>query len=222
MTGAVLRPSLVIFDCDGVLVDSEPIANALLAEALGELGLTLSVAETCRSFVGLSWPDCLRKIERLTGRPVPDGWEAGLRARELEAFRDGLRPVPGVRGVIQLLQAQAVAFCVASSGDVEKMRLTLGVTDLLPELEHVLFSVRMVTRGKPHPDLFLYAARKMGEAPERCAVIEDSVPGVVAGKAAGMRVLAYAGDPYSNREALRAAGGEVFTRMGQLPPLLGF
>lgn len=221
MTGPRVPPGLVIFDCDGVLVDSEPISNALLAEALGQLGLTLSMAETSRIFVGLSWPDCIRKIELLTGRPVPGGWEADLRARELEVFRHRLRPVSGVRRVIHRLQVKNVPFCVASSGGIDKMRLTLGVTDLLPEFEHVLFSAQMVARGKPHPDLFLHAAREMGETPDRCTVIEDSAHGVTAGRAAGMRVLAYAADPDCDRDALRAAGGEVFMHMHEVPPLLG-
>lgn len=213
---------LVIFDCDGVLVDTEPLSNAMLAEALEPLGLSLSISETRRAFVGLSWADVVTKIETMTGAPVPEGWLENVMAREHEAFRRELRPVPGVRGVLEMLVRQERAFCVASSGSVEKMRLTLGVTGLLPLLEGVLFSAHMVERGKPHPDLFLHAADGMGHGPETCAVIEDSVPGVTGALAAGMRVFAYAGDPETDDEALSAAGGEVFTSMGELPGLLGF
>ena len=211
---------LVIFDCDGVLVDSEPLANALLAEALEDVGLSLSVAETRRHFVGLSWPDAVARIERMTGRPLPDGWLDALTAREHEAYARELQPVPGVRDVLERLRAAGRPYCVASSGSVDKMRATLGATGLLPFMEGVLFSAHMVARGKPCPDLFLHAARRMDQAPRRCTVIEDSVPGVSGAVSAGMRVLAYGGDPDADHEALRAAGGEVFTSMAQVPALI--
>ncbi len=215
------RPGLVIFDCDGVLVDTEPLSNGLLSEALESLGLFLTVRETRRTFVGLSLLDVIAKIEDMTGLPVPPGWLGELRAREHAAYRRDLEPVPGVRGVLEELVRRARPYCVASSGSVGKMRFTLGATGLLPLVEDVLFSAHMVARGKPFPDLFLHAAAGMGHAPETCAVVEDSVPGVTAALAAGMRVFAYAGDPETDDEALYRAGGEVFTSMAALPRLLG-
>lgn len=215
------RSALVIFDCDGVLVDTEKLSNTLLAGALEPLGLRLSVAETRRAFVGLSWPDVLLHIESMTGRPLPEGWLADLAAREREAYARELRPVPGVRGLLERLSRAGRPCCVASSGSVEKMRLTLGATGLLPLVADVLFSAQMVARGKPFPDLFLHAAARMGHAPEQCTVIEDSVPGVTGAVAAGMRVLAYAGDPETDARALGAAGGELFTSMADVPTLLG-
>ncbi|MFP3943862.1 MAG: HAD family hydrolase [Alphaproteobacteria bacterium] len=216
-----MPPALVIFDCDGVLVDTEPVSNAMLAEALVPLGLSLSVSETRRAFVGLSWPDVAAEIETMTGAPLPEGWLEQVIEREHEAFRRELNPVPGVRGVLEMLAEEGRPCCVASSGSIEKMHLTLGTTGLLPLVHDVLFSAHMVERGKPYPDLFLHAAGGMGHAPETCTVIEDSVPGVTAAAAAGMRALAYAGDPETDGDALRAAGGEVFASMAELPGLLG-
>lgn len=214
------RSTLVIFDCDGVLVDTEPLSNALLAEALEDLGLSLTVPETRHAFIGLSWPDVVARIEAMTGRPVPEAWLDELRARELEVYRRELQPVPGARRLLLRLEAAGRPFCVASSGSVEKMRVTLGATGLLPLVEGVLFSAHMVAHGKPSPDLFLHAAAKMGHAPEFCTVIEDSVPGVTAAVSAGMRALAYAGDPDADHDELRAAGGEVFTSMAEVPGLI--
>jgi HAD superfamily hydrolase (TIGR01509 family) len=216
-----LRGGLVIFDCDGVLVDTEPLSNAMLAEALTSLGITLTVKETRRAFTGLSWPDAVSEIETLTGGPLPAGWLDDLMAREHAAYRRSLESVPGVRAVLELLRNEGRPYCVASSGSIGKMHVTLGATGLLPFVEEVLFSAHMVERGKPFPDLFLHAADRMGHTPEACIVVEDSVPGVTGAVAAGMRVLAYAGDPETDHDALRAAGGEVFASMDELPGLIG-
>jgi len=207
------RFDLVIFDCDGVLVDSEPLANQALSEGLADLGLSMSVAETRRAFLGLSWRDCVAKIETLTGRRVPEDFTDRMTARDKELFEAHLQPVPGVRAVVEALQERGMPFCVASSGAVEKIRMTLGLTRLLPFFEGKIFSAKMVANGKPAPDVFLLAAQTMGAAPQRCLVIEDSPNGVRGAVAAGMTVLGYAGDPETDAQELERLGARAITRM---------
>ena len=214
-------PSLIIFDCDGVLVDSERIADESMRLSLQELGLEMSPKEIRTEFMGLSWPDCIIKIEKMSGAKLPDGWLERTQVRDKEWFLDRLEPVPGITQVVEHLHALPHPFCVASSGDVEKMHVTLGITKLLPYFEDVMFSATMVDRGKPHPDLFLYAAEQMGHAPQDCVVIEDSIYGVQGARAAGMRVLAYAGDPHADSDGLSAAGGDVFHDMEEVLDLIG-
>ncbi len=216
-----MLPELVIFDCDGVLVDSEPVANSILAGAITRLGFPMSVADTRAAFVGLSMGQILVNIPELTGRPVPEDWRENVQAETYAAFRESLRAVPGAGDVVARIQAAKIPLCVASSGSLDKMELTLGLTGLRRYFGDRLFSSTMVARGKPHPDLFLHAAAQMGVAPNRAVVIEDSVPGVAGARAAGMRVFAYAGDPESDAARLRAEGGQVFTAMADLPQLLG-
>jgi len=147
---------LVIFDCDGVLVDSEPIANRVFAEALNAIGLEIGYEEVCRRFVGLTMEHCVRDVEAMLGRPVPPGFVDRLQQRTFQAFRDdGLRAVEGVADVVDSL---TMPTCVASSGELEKMRFTLGLTGLLGRFDGRLFSAQQVKRGKPFPDLFLHAA----------------------------------------------------------------
>lgn len=213
-------PGLVIFDCDGVLVDSEPIANHVLAAAVMRLGLPMNVTDTRAAFVGLSMRQIMKNISGLTGQPVPDAWRQTLQDETYAAFRRSLRAVPGVQEVLAHIQAANIALCVASSGSPDKMELTLGLTGLRAYFGDNLFSSTMVARGKPHPDLFLHAAAQMGVSVDRAVVIEDSVPGVMGARAAGMQVFAYAGDPESNAAKLRAEGGEIFTGMADLPRLL--
>lgn len=215
-------PSLVIFDCDGVLVDSEPAANRLLVRVLAEDGFDVSYEECRRLFVGRTLEAVRGHVEEAIGRPLGDHWPAYIRDETLKAFAEGLSPVEGIESVLLKLAARNRPYCVASSGKFEKMRYTLGATGLLPLVENVLFSAEQVGRGKPAPDLFLYAAREMGHAPETCVVIEDSVPGVQAAVAAGMPVLGYAGDPHTDAAALKREGAHVFHDMSALSGLLGF
>ncbi len=214
------RPGLVIFDCDGVLVDTEPLSNASLVEGLAELGIETTVEDTRKRYLGLSWPSVLADIEDRLGTPVPEGWLDRRRARDFELYSRFLKAIPGVDYVIARVRRAGLPYCVASSGSIDKMRFTLEHTGLLPNFEGVLFSSSMVPRGKPHPDLFLHAAARMGIAASETAVIEDSVNGVTAARAAGMRVLAFARDPLSDRAGLEGAGGELFTDMEQVPSLL--
>jgi len=212
----------VIFDCDGVLVDTELLANRCFAAALNRIGLPWSVEDTMRRLVGRSMKSCVAIIESETGRPLPADFLSRLQIDTFASFRTApVQPVAGIIGVLDWLEEKRIAYCVASSGEIEKMRLTLGLTGLLPRFEGRLFSASMVARGKPFPDLFLHAARGIGIEPENCTVIEDAVPGVEAGVAAGMRVFAYAGAAHADRAALVAAGGVAFDTMDDLPRLLG-
>ncbi|MFZ2101400.1 MAG: HAD family phosphatase [Oricola sp.] len=215
-------PELVIFDCDGVLVDTESLANQRLAEILGDHGLAITMEESRKRFMGRTMKSVrdivLEENGIDLGADFPERWLAELPS----IFAGGVEAIPYVRDAILYLRAAGTPYCVASSAKVEKMHLTLGASGLLPLVEDVLFSAWMVERGKPAPDLFLHAARTMGHAPAVCTVIEDSVAGVVAGRAAGMRVLGYAADPLTDTQVLAEAGAVVFDDMRALPALLGF
>ncbi len=216
MTAEIADPfELVIFDCDGVLVDSEPVANVVFAEMLNELGLKVTIEDMYRDFMGHSVPNCIQIIEDRLGGPLPPDFMGKLNRRIRAALNLGLRPIDGIAGALDRI---SVPYCVASSGDHEKMRLTLGLTGLLERFDGRLFSVTEVARGKPHPDVFLYAAERMGASPARTAVVEDTQIGVQAGVAAGMTVFGYAG--LSDPEKLSDAGAIVFNSMKLLPELL--
>ena len=219
MTGAV--PRLVIFDCDGVLVDSEPIAAAVMAAAVSELGLPMTAADCLCRFTGIAMATVIAAIEADLGRPVPADFAARVRERDFEAFRRSLKPIAGVAAAVSALP---VPKCVASSGAPEKIRFTLGLTHLLPLFEPHLFSAQMVRHGKPAPDLFLFAARTMGVAADACVVVEDSQAGIRAARAAGMRALGFIGGGHcgpDHARLLHAAGAHVvFRQMTELSDLL--
>ena len=215
-------PSLVIFDCDGVLVDTETAANQLLVKVLAEDGFHVTYEECRRLFVGKTLEAVMAHVEAAIGRPLGSRWPGYIRDETLLAFAQGVEAVAGVHEVLEKLTVLKVPFCVASSGKFEKMRFTLGSSGLLPFVEDVLFSAEQVGRGKPAPDLFLFAAKSMGFAPASCVVIEDSIPGVQAAVAAGMPVLGYAGDPHTDADGLKAEGAHVFHDMSDLMGLLGF
>ena len=211
---------LVIFDCDGVLVDSEPLANTCFARALQREGLDWNVEDTMRRLMGRSMKSCVEIVEGELGRALPADFVDRLQADTMQAFRDApLRAVPGVVEAIDAIEAAGIATCVASSGGLDKMGVTLGITGLWSRFDGRIFSSTQVPRGKPFPDLFLHAAIEMNEQPFDSVVVEDSLPGIQAARAAGMRALAYVGAPYSDAEALRAAGGRTFESMSSLPML---
>ena len=212
---------LAIFDCDGVLVDSEPIANASFSAAVRAQGLDWSIEETMRRLLGRSLKSCVEIVEAELGRTLPADFLEKMQAVTYRNFREApLQPIDGVEEAVLALQAAGVETCVASSGAPEKMRFTLGLTGLWDLFGGRIFSSSQVPRGKPFPDLFLHAALSLDVQPFDCIVIEDSVAGVQAGRAAGMRVLAYAGAPYADRVGLAAAGGELFDAMKLLPGLV--
>jgi HAD superfamily hydrolase (TIGR01509 family) len=207
---------LVILDCDGVLVDSEPISNRILAEQLTALGVPTTPEESIDRYMGGSLAAVLADVERRLGRPAPDTLIPGYRAACYAAFESELEAVPGIEAALDALGD--LPTCVASSGEHEKIRRTLGRIGLLPRFEGRIFSATEVPRGKPAPDLFAHAAARMGVEPGRCVVVEDSPVGVAAGVAAGMAVLGYAGRTPAGR--LARDGVRVFTAMEQLPGLL--
>jgi HAD superfamily hydrolase (TIGR01509 family) len=186
-------PELVIFDCDGVLVDSERIAVKVDVEVLAELGWELTEDEVIERFVGRSDDDVTLTIEAHLGRRLEANWADQFEPRYRQALDAELTVVDGIIGVLDAVDAAGVQSCVASNGSHPKIRHSLGLTGLRDRFGGHLFSVDDVHRGKPSPDLFLHAARTMGVAPARCAVVEDSRSGVEAARAAGMRGFGYGG-----------------------------
>lgn len=213
-------PELVIFDCDGVLVDSERIAIRVDVEVMAELGWSLTEDEIVERFVGRSQEYLYAELERHATRPLPDGWREAFDQRYLDAIDTELKPVEGVVDVLDTLEPLGVPTCVASSGSHDKMRRTLGRTGLYDRFAGRIFSADEVANGKPAPDLFLYAAERLGVAPAACAVVEDSAYGVQAARAAGMRAFGYAGG-VTPRDRLVGPRTVVFDDMGVLPRLLG-
>ena len=214
---------LVIFDLDGVLVDSEPISCRVTAAALHDLGIWLSPSEVCDRFLGLSTAAMLEEVAAEHRRcRLPAGFPETLRGRILQAFEHALAPVAGVPAVLDALPIER---CVASSSHPERIRRSLELAGLLERLAPHLFSASMVSEGKPAPDLFLLAAARMAAEPARCLVIEDSAAGIRAGKAAGMTVFGFTGGshvrPETHAPRLRAAGADaIFAKMTALPGLI--
>ena len=213
--------TLLIFDCDGVLVDSEVIAHDTLRELMAVLGHPMAIDETIREFAGRSLTDTIATAERLLGRPIPTdvGHEFGQRL--LDRFRRHLKPIPGVRDAILALPYRR---CVASSSSPERLHLSLAVTGLAPLFGESVFSAVQVPNGKPAPDLYLLAARTLGEAPESCIVIEDTMRGVMSARAAGMRVIGFSGAAHATLdlpEQLQHAGAALVLRsMHELPAVV--
>jgi HAD superfamily hydrolase (TIGR01509 family) len=207
---------LVIFDCDGVLVDSERISNQIFADMLNELGVPATLDYMFDHFFGHSMRHCMGLVATLLGRLPPADFADRYRERLKLAFVAELKAVDGIEAALNRIN---LPFCVASSGDHDKMRTTLGITGLLPRFDGKLFSVTEVSNGKPWPDIFLHAAKVHGVLPSACVVVEDSPTGVTAAVAAGMTVLGYAGLTPAVR--LRSAGAHrTFSRMGELPSLV--
>ncbi|HEY6621045.1 MAG TPA: HAD family phosphatase [Steroidobacteraceae bacterium] len=207
---------LVIFDCDGVLVDSELITNRIFARMLNELGIAISLEDMFERFIGRSMPQCLEIITKLLGRPVPQRFVEEYQSRSAAALKAELKAVPDIETV---LAAMRIPFCVASSGTQEKMQITLGVTGLLPQFRGKMYSVTEVAKSKPFPDVFLHAARQQGVMPADCAVIEDTPTGVRAGVAAGMTVFGYCAVTPKQR-LVEAGAHHTFERMRDLSGLL--
>lgn len=209
---------LAIFDCDGVLVDSERLAHESLVAALGELGIDLDIDRAIGLFMGNSLKQSVAIIEDLLGEPLPETFFPEWRERLYAHFRAApVRPVPGV---VDVLDALEMPVCVVSNGPVRKMQTTLGVTGLLSRFEGRMYSSESGLPGKPAPDLFLAAARDFGVDPKQAFVVEDSVKGVTAAVAAGMRVFGYAAADYVEESELAALGASVFSDMRQLPELI--
>ena len=207
------RP-LIVFDCDGVLVDSERLLQGIDIDMITALGWPITVAEIHEQHLGRTAADFAANVERHIGRPVPDGFLRQRSDRFLAALEDELEPVPGVIAVLDRLDRLGYVSCVASSGSHEKMRSTLGRTGLYQRFEGRIFSAADVSHGKPAPELFLHAAAQSGFAAEQCIVVEDSPAGVEAARRAGMHSIGYAAD--TPRTLLRAAD-IVIDVMTELP-----
>jgi HAD superfamily hydrolase (TIGR01509 family) len=218
----MVAPGLVIFDCDGVLIDSEGLACRVDAECLAENGIVLTVEEIAERYIGISMPDMLADIAARIGRPLPANLAETMRRRVHAAFEAELAAIEGVADVLANL---AVPVCVASGSEPARLAHSLGLVGLWHRFAPNVFSATQVRRGKPAPDLFLFAADRMAVAPADCVVIEDSPFGVQAAVAAGMRPLGFIGASHcgpAHAARLREAGAEtVFARMEELPLLLG-
>lgn len=213
---------LVIFDCDGVLVDSEPISIAVLLEIIGAAGVEISEAQAYQRFLGRSMASIAGVLDKEFGLSITATHLDAIRTRLYEKFRNELKAVPGVADAIDRL---VLPFCVASSSQPERIRLSLEITGLLDRFEPRIYSSTMVDQGKPAPDLFLHAAREMGARPSDCIVIEDSSAGIEAARRAGMGVFAFTGGLHGapgNLERKAAALGPdvIFNDMRALPDLV--
>ena len=207
---------LIIFDCDGVLVDSEVISIAVDEIVLADLGWRIGRDEIIARFVGRSHHHFLTVVEEHIGYKLPDDWEDSYQHLYRQAMLRDLRPVAGIIDALNLVTAPS---CVASNGSHEKMQFTLGLTGLLTRFEGRIFSASEVLLGKPAPDLFLHASSTLGYGPSDCVVVEDSVAGVQAALAADMNVIAYAGG-VTPREQLEVFGVSVIDHMSELPQCL--
>ena len=208
-------PDLVIFDCDGVLVDSEPISNRVLADLLTEIGLPTTLEQSLKLFLGKSWKDNFLIIQERLGRSPPQKLYEIYTERMYQAFEAELKPISGIESSLDQISLKT---CVASSGPHMKIRKTLEITGLLPRFENHIFSADDVEKGKPAPDLFLYACEKMGSKSYSSVVVEDALPGVRSAVSAGMTVLAYT--PYGDVNNFKKHGAITFEDMIELPNIL--
>ncbi|MGB5420466.1 HAD family hydrolase [Algibacter sp.] len=204
----------IIFDCDGVLVDSETIGGGVLVDMANSLGANLKFENTNKLFKGKSLEDCMGIISKEVSKPLPSSFELEYREKSFKAFKEGIQPINGIAEVLKKLK---VPFCVASSGPESKIRLNLELTGLLPFFDSNIFSCYTIQKWKPEPDVFLWASETMGFKPNECLVIEDSISGVRAANAGGFDVFGYAEHDYNNE--LRFEATKTFNHMEEL---LGF
>lgn len=205
----------IIFDCDGVLVDSEPIGNQVLVDMANSYGADIDLDYAFKHFKGGSIYTCRDKIQALVNQPLSQDFIAEYRRRSYSAFKEQIQPVEGVKEVIESL---SIPFCVASSGPTEKIRLNLELTGLLPYFEDNIFSCYTIEKWKPEPDVFIWAAKTMGFKPEDCVVIEDSLTGIQAAKAGGFDVFGFTAHDYNNE--LEAEATTTFNSMEKLLELI--
>lgn len=216
---------LIIFDCDGVLVDSEPIALAVLQEMLEAEGLELPLDEVADRFLGRSLSVVTSVLDHEFSLQLGDDFYKRMRKRLFERFEANLVSVSGIEGTLDALSAAGFSFCVASSSLPDRIEKSLSITRLIDRFSPRIFSASMVPRGKPAPDLFFYAAAALGFSPERCLVVEDSPAGIEAARAAGMHVFAFTGGSHTSGEgymnAMRALEPDArFDAMGELLQLV--
>lgn len=205
----------IIFDCDGVLVDTEKIGNGILLEMASEHGFEMKIEDAYRDFNGRNLKECFQHIETAIDKKLPDNFESEYRERSFEAFKTQVRPMEGVVDFIENLN---IPYCVASSGPVEKIRLNLEVSGLLEKFEGKIFSSYEIKSWKPDPGIFLFAAKEMGFEVEDCIVIEDSKAGVKAGVSGGFKVYGFA-NGFNNAD-LAEEGAILFKTYEELEELL--
>ena len=208
---------LLIFDCDGVLVDSEGIANRVFAEQVVGLGISMTTEEAAKRFTGIKMSKSIDYVEELLGHPVPVEFLTDYRRRSFEAFRQELQPIKGIEELIKKLDKP---FCVASNGPRNKVELNLSITNLLPYFEENIFTAYEIGKWKPDPEFYLSVANQMGCSPEECIVVEDSKFGVKAGHVAGMKVMGYTAGNDGIKKELLAEGAIPFDSMNLLHELL--
>jgi len=211
----MLKYKCIIFDCDGVLVDSEPIANTVLVEMANDFGANIDLKYAMAQFKGGSMQSCVDKISGLVKEPLPDYFIETYRKRSFEAFKNEVKPVEGVKNVLDNLD---IPFCVASSGPVEKIRFNLELTGLLPYFENRIFSCYTINKWKPNPAVFLWAADIMGFKPKDCLIIEDSLTGIKAAKNGGFDVYGFTAQDYNNE--LENLATRTFNDMNDLLRML--
>lgn len=214
---------LIIFDCDGVLVDSEPLAMRVLIAAIAAQGIAIPPVDAFRNYLGRSLASISASLHETHGMPLSDAALASMRSDLYALYRKELRASPGL---VKALQTITIPVCVASSSQLERIRLSLDLTGLTAFFEPNIFSASMVSNGKPAPDLFIYTAGRMNTSPRNCLVIEDSPAGITAAKAAGMHVFAYTGGshiaPSGLRKTIQSLGADrTFDDMQTLPDLIG-
>ena len=205
----------IIFDCDGVLIDSESIAIGVLVDMANYLGANMNVEESLISLKGKTFNRCMEFISKRINKPLPINFETDYRINTFEAFREKIQPIKGIQDVIENL---TIPFCVASSGPENKIRLNLEITGLLPFFESNIFSCYAIQKWKPEPDIFLWAAETMGFKPNECLVIEDSISGIRAAKTGGFDVYGYTEHDYNNE--LQSEANTTFDSMDKLLGML--
>jgi len=205
----------IIFDCDGVLVDTEKIGNGILLEMAHEYGFKMELEDAYRNFNGRNLKDCFKHIEEAIEQKLPETFETEYREKSFEAFKTQVKPMEGVVAFIDQLK---IPYCVASSGPMDKIRLNLEVAGLLEKFEGKMFSSYQINSWKPEPGIFLHAAKEMGFEVKDCIVLEDSKAGVKAGISGGFKVYGFANG--FNNEDLKEEGAELFSSYEELKELL--
>lgn len=206
----------IIFDCDGVLVDTEKIGNEILLSMAAEHGFEMKIEDAYRNFNGRNLKDCFRHIEEAIAKKLPESFENEYREKSFNAFKTQVQPM---EGVIDFIDSLEIPYCVASSGPVEKIRLNLETAGLLDKFENKIFSSYQIKSWKPDPGIFLHAAKEMGFSVQDCIVVEDSKAGVIAGKSGGFAVYGLANE--NNKIDLLEEGAIVFENFEQLRQLTG-
>ena len=211
-----MKYKCVIFDCDGVLVDSEAISAKVFQKMISEMGFTIEFKTVLEQITGTSMQDNLKFFRQITGKELPANFESEYRKRSFEAFKTNLKPIKGIHELINLIK---IPIGVASSGPVNKIKLNLTTTNLIDKFADNIFSCYDIGSWKPKPDIYLHAAKKMGFEPEECAVIEDSLTGVKSAIAGGFNVFGFA--QKKNKTAFEELGATVFSEMNELYQMLG-